>query len=138
MAAPILDLSTLAPERPFLTIDGERYELAMPDDFGFVELAHFERLMRECDELQTQGDEAIPVTQDVAARLSVVLSEATSLVLKAPPEVQSKLSDWHRLRVIEAFTPAVEAATPRTMTKGRRTSGRSSRASRASTAPPTG
>lgn len=138
MAAPILDLSTLAPERPTVVINRQPYELRMPDDFGLIELARYERLMHESQAIQNRKSKA-PITVDEAQKLSTVLAEAVQLVLQAPADVLAELSDWNRIAILEAFTPAVTgAATPRKKPRSRSTSGRSSRASRASTAPATG
>ena len=39
----LLDLSTIEPERPVVAVDGEPYEMAVPDDYGLIELAKLQR-----------------------------------------------------------------------------------------------
>lgn len=134
-AEPLLSLSTLAPERPFITIDGARYELAVPDDFGLTETA---AILRAEEGMKSLGD-----TNDEAAveAAKTHLRTVTSRVLRAPPEVIAKLRDFQCLEVVEAFTRAVgkmSTRTPNRATRRRQTGATSSRASRASSAPTTG
>lgn len=139
MADPILDLSTLAPERPFIRIDGARHDLRVSGDFGIRELAGYNRLTTEAIELQSRVDTDAPLTDEEAERLSSLLGDAVRYVLMAPDAVVAKLSDEQRMAVLAAFTnTASRAATPTNRKRRRSTSVRSRHASRRATAPTTG
>lgn len=74
MAAPVLNLRTLEPERPGVIIDDERYDLAVMSDFGLIEQARLGRLMVETGELQArliaQDEAARPEQQRIAGELA--------------------------------------------------------------------
>jgi len=48
---PLLEMSTLAPERPFVTIDDEPFDLRLLNEFGAAEHADYSRDTRAYDEL---------------------------------------------------------------------------------------
>lgn len=48
---PLLDLSTLAPERPIVRIDGVDYEMTVAQDLGAREFAEFNRLQAKYRDL---------------------------------------------------------------------------------------
>lgn len=139
---PLLELSTLAPERPHIVIDGERYEMALPQEYGLLEQARMQRFQREALAAQeairrSPGD----VGEEMAARMSDMLRGMVAIVLPAlPEEVAAKLTDAHRLRIIEVFTRAVSPTPNRQARRDatahrarRRTGATSSLASSAST-----
>jgi phage terminase large subunit-like protein len=137
-AKPILEFSTLAPERPKILIDGELYELRVLADFGLLEQSRLSRLMVEGRELERIVEAAPPpastgdattdaalaaldaVGEAEAKRVNTLLDESIELILRAPADVRARLSEIQKRQIIEAFTPTVGAATP-TATNGRRT-----------------
>lgn len=108
--AHLLDLSTLAPERPTVRIDGAVYAMALPTDFGLVEHARLQRLQAKAAALQALTD---PSDEDVAD-LARVVDDLAALVLPGlPAEVRARLGDMQRLAIVQAFRAALgQAATP--------------------------
>lgn len=105
---PLLELSTLSPERPNIVIDGTAYELAVPSDFGLREQARLLRLQRAVEPLQGADD---PSDEEVEAAAQA-LEEITRLLVRgAPAEVLARLTDGQRIQIAQAFT---EAASPKT------------------------
>jgi hypothetical protein len=133
-AAPLLELSTLAPERPFIVIDENRYELAMAEDLGLVEVAEMTRAEKEVAELQASDLDDLTAPK----RAAELLLQMTRRILRAPDEVIVRLTDFQRLAVCNAFTRSVRGTTPAPNRARRRTGARSSRTSAPSTAPTTG
>lgn len=147
MPGPLLALETLAPDRPFITIDGRRYDLAVPGDFGLVESARFDRLVRECravDELAVDEPDKAKAEKLVLEELDRLAGEAAGMVLRAPAEVLDRLNSTQKLAVVSAFSTAAakRARKPPIEKKARpsrsSTSGRSSSSSRRPTARRTG
>jgi hypothetical protein len=134
---PLLEFSTLEPERPLIRIDGADYHLAILSDFGLQAQSRIARLMAEGAELE-QEVSAIPppeptgnadadaalmalsaIPEAAADRTMALLDEVIDMILLAPPEVRARLNEVQKRLVVEAFTPTVAAATP-TGTKGRK------------------
>lgn len=127
---PLLDFSTLAPERPKIRIDGEMYELSLMSDFGLVAQSRIGRLMSEAAELEqavidqpppeptgnVEADAAIAalgaVGEDEARRAMRLLDEIIEIILRAPADVRARLDESQKRQLLLAFTAAVEAATP--------------------------
>lgn len=154
---PLLEFSTLEPERPLIRIDGKDYHLAILSDFGLQAQSRISRLTAEAVELEQsindlpdpeptgnlEADAAIralgAIPEATADRTASLLDESLEMILRAPADVRARLSDVQKRIIIEAFTPTVAAATP-TGTKGRKspprrsTSASSSRSSRRRTA----
>lgn len=144
-ARPVLVLDTLDPiERPYLTINGERFDYAVPGDFGIVELNRIDQMSAELDRLQASAPDDGPLPPKVAARLTEVLELLARQVIRAPASVIAALTDVQRLAVLKSFTAAstwAGRAKPkpnRATRRARRTGATSSRGSRASTARATG
>lgn len=107
MSQRVLDLQTLDPERPVIAIDGQTYELQLPDDFGLVELARIQRLQATVAEIMSRTDD---LTEDDAAGLEQALDAFTALVLPGVPlDVRARLRDSQRLAIIGAFREAAAA-----------------------------
>jgi hypothetical protein len=135
---PLLDFSTLAPERPKIRIDGQMYELSLMSDFGLVAQSRISRLMTEAAELEqaiidrppaqptgnAEADAAIAslgaVGEDEAERAMHLLDDIVEIILRAPDDVRARLNEAQKRQLLLAFTAAVAAATP-TRTKSRRT-----------------
>lgn len=101
MAQTLLELTTDAPERAIIKIDGKPYELRSGDDLGLKEDAEFRRLVRSFSDAQPGED-----WQKLALTLDSMVG---AVVLDLPVEVLAKLSDGKKLKIIEAFTKEVGA-----------------------------
>jgi ribosomal protein S13 len=103
MAEPILSLDTLAEQRS-VRIDGVDYPLRSP---GQVSLVAYHKIGRHSRDIARMLDEtsAADLSDDQVERLSKALSEAVTLMLDAPTEVLARLSDTHRLSILNCFTP---------------------------------
>lgn len=143
MTKPLLTLETLAPERPFITIDGTNYELAVLGDFGLVEQARLARFMAAATAIDA-GSSAIEGDDEDAARDRELLTrravdlldEAMRMIVHAPPGILAKLSEPQKIAVLQAFVPTVQGmAAPTTETRRPKTS--TSGGSRRNSARPT-
>lgn len=144
---PLLTLETLEPERPFLLIDGEPYELALLGDFGLTEQARLGRLMAQALDIENRdkviaGDDITKATdrEFLARRAEDLLDETVGMILRAPAPVRIRLTAGQKLAVLEAFSPTVQkaATAPKPETRRPSTSGSSSRRSRRPMAPTRG
>jgi hypothetical protein len=103
----LLDLSTVDPERPLIAIDGQGYEMALPEDFGLLELGRLERLRSTVSGIMARKD---GFTEDDAQKMARALDEFTGMVLPSlPADVRARLRDSQRLAILEAFLQAAEA-----------------------------
>lgn len=100
----LLELTTDAPERSAIKVDGKTYELRSRDDLGLKEDAEFRRLMKEFADAQPG--------QDWEKMASFLNSMVKTVVIDIPDEVLAKLSDGKKLKIIEAFTQEVGASRP--------------------------
>ena len=107
---PVLDITTLAPERDQVRIDGKLYPLAIMGDFGIEEQQQMTRDGREFDTLWKAADE---LTETDKQRLKQLLDRMFERVLQAPQYIKDKLNDDHRQQVVLAFTIAPLAAQAR-------------------------
>ena len=147
--APILELSTLAPERPKVRIDGVEWEIAVQTDFGLVAGNHLKRLHKPMSDYLTTVDDN--PTDEVVDAMVAALSSFTLLVVRdATPELVASLTENQQLSIVEVFTsaagwttsPEVETSptppTPAKPTRRRSTSATSSQGSSGSTGTKTG
>ena len=106
-AQPLLDLTTLV-ERPFIRIDGQRYDLVDARELSPLD---FHRLMRKLGEIQAID----PTTADEAelTRLAKLWDELCRSILIAPDEIHARLKDHHRTAIIRAFTQLQHEAAAR-------------------------
>jgi hypothetical protein len=111
---PLLDLETLDPaERPFVTIDKVEYDLAVPGDFTLLEYHRIEKLAGRIGELRALTAELADddeLRDSHTRMLSSILDDEVALVLRAPADVRSRLSDVQKLVVVEAFGQASRRA----------------------------
>lgn len=113
-AKPLLTLETLEPERPYLTIDGKPYELALLSDFGLKEQARLARLVAEAtsiDDANTGTVEAVLSREQevLADRAIALLDEAIGMIVRAPAAVLATLNQRHKTEILVAFLPTVQA-----------------------------
>lgn len=100
----LLELTTDAPERSVITIDGKPYELRARDDLGLKEDAAFRYLTKEFADAQPGQD-----WQKLATLLGTMVQ---SVVIGMPNEILEKLSDAKKLKIIEVFTKEVAMIRP--------------------------
>lgn len=127
--AHVLDLTTKAPTRATIAIDGKAYQLATASDLAISEQMRIARCGARYGGITdaTLGD----LTDEQIDGLSTdVRDAARALLLEAPDDVFAKLTDEQCLQIVQVFG---QEATKGKGAKSSRTS-RSSRASNGSTA----
>lgn len=100
---PVLKISTLAPVRPTIDVDGELYELRQNRDFGIAEQQSLNRDGREFGTLWN-SENRLTGTQE--KRLAMLLERLFKKVLDAPPEIRAKFGDADKADVVLHFTLA--------------------------------
>ncbi len=93
----ILDLSTLAPERPKVRIDGELYELVCMDELG---LRAQQWIISRSQHLQPFFQAEHELTDEEVDTIALTARQYVSRILEAPADVKEALSDWMRLRLV--------------------------------------
>lgn len=85
----VLSIEALSPERPYITIDGERHDLRMVQDFGALEHQELTRKTVEYDELWSG-----PLTKkEDRRRYEALLDWLFGKVLVDPKAVREQLGD---------------------------------------------
>lgn len=138
---PLLDLTTLAPERQFITIDGERYDLVLPSELGLKDALWLDRMSERGRQLAAKGADGF--TDEEFKELDRLLDQAVQMiVLGLPDEVRARLTVIHKVRLLEVFTQALSGSQPAGQNRAqrraverqrKRTGASSSRASNGST-----
>jgi len=95
---PLLDLTTLV-ERPFIRIDGEKYDLVTAGEMSPLD---FHRLMRRIQEIQAVDPSTAGEPELV--RVAKLWDELCRSVLLAPDDIHVRLKDHHRTAILRAFT----------------------------------
>ena len=123
---PVLSLSTLAPDRPIVEIDGRNYEIATEGDLGLVNSGRLDELRPTMVAFSnTKGDKRTP---KVLAEMSDAFKTFVELIVRdCDKSVTDKLNDSQRMAIIGVFTdvttvnvtkpkpkPKPKPATPRT------------------------
>lgn len=139
MAKPLLSISTLAPDRPLIDIDGRFYELKARDDLGLEDLVQLDAFLQQYSVLIAFVQGGGKPTKEDGAALDVAMDRLLRIFLDAPDAVQDKLLPSHRLSILLAFSeaspkPAQTATQPNRA--NRRSGAKSSRRSSASTEEP--
>jgi hypothetical protein len=133
----LINLDTLAPDRPTVRIDGQSYQLKRAEDFGLQDWAEFQLLQSKAGYLEAiaTGQEN---PEDVADLSKMLRTMVRMVVLDAPDEVLERLNDAQRLALLQAFVGATKApASPRNRAARRKIGARKRPVSRGSTNPPT-
>jgi hypothetical protein len=99
--ADILNIATIAAPEEFITIDGERYPLRSVDAMTLTQIAILKRDGPRLGNLLIRTDE---LTDDEGKETSQLLARFCNVILDAPPAVQAKLHDQHRMAIVHAFT----------------------------------
>jgi hypothetical protein len=102
-AEPLLTLSTLAPKRPTVDIDGTHYELNVMNDFGLRDQQRLTHDGREYQALFSAEDE---LTTAQSARLDLLLERMYAMAWHKPlpRTIEAKLGDEQRAQVVVVFT----------------------------------
>lgn len=87
---PILEIETLAPVRPFLTVDSERHDFRLRQDFGALEDAQFNRASREYDALYRSDD---PLDEADEKRMLSLLDWLVDAVLLDSARLRGQAGD---------------------------------------------
>lgn len=103
----ILDLSTQEPDRPVIKIDGAEYYLSTAEDLTLKESSY----MSWAGEQMQKISSAEEWQETEADKLEGFLDEACRLALHDVPEdVYGKLTDGHKIKIVEAFGKAAFGA----------------------------
>lgn len=100
----LLELTTEAPDRATVKIDGKEYEFRCREDLGLKEDAQFRRLAKDFAEAEP--------TLDWEKMSGLLESMVRIVVIGMPDEVLAKLNDIKRLKIVEAFRKEVAAPRP--------------------------
>ena len=100
---PVLKISTLAPVRPTIDVDGKLYELRQNRDFGIAKQQQLNRDGREFGALWN-SEKRLTSTQE--KRLVLLLERLFTQVLDAPDEVRARFADADKADVVLHFTLA--------------------------------
>lgn len=112
--APLLDFTSIEPERPTVRIDGQDHAISFFDDFTLAQHARFARLQARANELGALSvdAESDTLTEQQAEALSDAMDDAyyqmARLILPScPPATLERLSYQKRVMVVTAFNVAV-------------------------------
>ncbi|MEO0589117.1 MAG: hypothetical protein AAFZ11_01005 [Pseudomonadota bacterium] len=97
-AEPLLDLDTLI-KRPFIVIDGKRFDTFSPDELSVIQNHRFIRWGERIRELHQQSGKKAEDELD-----ALVDTAARAVLVEIDDETFSKLSGKQRLAITEVFT----------------------------------
>lgn len=112
MTKPLLNVSTLDPDRPIIAIDGNPYECAVREDFGAIEIVRMERLIARvqairaptAEETDEEADERAVVAETAARKVVAIV------LPKLLPETLDKLKLGQLLAIMQAYQSFMTAA----------------------------
>ena len=105
---PLLNISTLIPEKKQIAIDGELYDLLSFADMGVREQTRFVRIGQEVRALSNMDDMKV----EDADILDALVRQFVSMVVSVPDEILAKLSFYHCSAIIQVFTKAAGIELP--------------------------
>lgn len=124
-SASMLDLSTEAPDRDFIRIDGQIVYLATKEDLSIEGHVLIERTIARFDRAQASGP--ADVTDDAMQQLAQdVRASAKAVLIDCPDDAFDKLKDGQLVAIIRVFSEAVgkkKAAAPTKNTRKRKAAG---------------
>src|SRR5688572_29891931 len=97
--APVLDLDDLTANFPQVVIDGRSYALRGAYDLAPLEVHRYRRMAVRLDELTAKLD----LSDSETVELEGLPDQICHAILLAPDDVQAKLKDWQRMKVIAVF-----------------------------------
>lgn len=92
----LLDITTEAPDRACIKVDGTSYEMKCREDLGLKEDAEFAEL-----------HDAFKVSKDWKEMSGLLDRMVLGVVIGLPPETLAKLSDKKKVLIVQAFTTEV-------------------------------
>jgi len=102
MSDYLLDLSTVH-VRQKISIDDEPHEMKNWDDFGMLDISYFQTVGQKVQKMGS-GD----LTEKQIAEVTQMVNKMIDMIfVDLPANVQGRLVDWQKLKIIEAFTVAV-------------------------------
>lgn len=119
MAEPLVSLNTFL-ERKVVAIDGQPYELLNPEELSVLDYNRVGRKSLRLHELLQRDDE---LTAEEVAEEKKLLDFVVRAILVAPDAVHARLTDTHRLVLMNLFSklqaPLIVARSvePRTATQ---------------------
>jgi hypothetical protein len=103
----ILELSTQEPERPVIRIDNTDYHLSAQEDLSLKQSSYMSWAGKQIDKIVNADD----WSEEQGDKLEGFLDDACKLALyDVPGDVYEKLTDGHKIKVIQAFSEAVLGA----------------------------
>ena len=103
--SPLLTLATLV-DHPTVVIDGTPYALKPPDALPLLGYHRFRRMSQRLVILWNQEE----ITEPEGVELEQLFDGFCRIVLDAPAEVQSRLTDVQRLEIYQAFLALPQAS----------------------------
>lgn len=120
----VLDLTTSAPDREQIAIDGETYELATMSDLTLGDQLRVARSMPLFQRIASD-DGVASLTDDEIEQIDAdVRWTVRKLVLGAPDEVLAKLTDEQLLAIISCFKGAAPSKARTTVPQSKRSRAR--------------
>jgi hypothetical protein len=107
----LLNLDTLV-VRPLVTIDAKDYEMLNPGEVSILDLHRFGALGAEFEGIASSVKADTALTQEQVQAVSVALDRMVRMILRAPEEVLSRLTDVHRYNIIQAFNSLTPSKLP--------------------------
>jgi hypothetical protein len=115
MARPVLlNLDTLV-VRPLVVIDGTEYEMLNPGELTLLQLHQFGVMgsdLQAAISAATTSPDIASFTSAQVASVAALLDRMVRMILKAPPELVSRLSDGHKFQVVSAFNTLTPMTQP--------------------------
>ena len=99
-----LDISTVAPTRKRIKIDGEFYELTHPQELG-LRRAHRIMIQGKRIAKTLEGD---TTDEEIDAVMEDLASVIREVVIEIPDGVLERLTIWHYNSILEVFTAGAE------------------------------
>jgi hypothetical protein len=91
--------------RPFITIDGKKFELHTADEFSFAAVQRYGKSVVKFRQLFAKKRPS-PREQQERDR---ILQELAEMILIAPPAIHTKLSNTQRTMLVAAFAQRLTA-----------------------------
>lgn len=105
----LLDLDALAQvERPLVQIDGQKYELAVPQDFGLKDEAELRAIQKT---IQVVGEG--PLEAEQIEQIAQAIDKFVAKVLPdLPAETRAKLKDQQKVQILVVFSEEAKRRQP--------------------------
>ena len=108
-STPILELSTLAPRKRWITINGEEHTLHDPATMG---VQHQAAVLHAAAEMSKLGARKAALSPADADQILELVTDAVMQVIEAPREVVVQLTLPQMMQIIEVFSSSADVAKP--------------------------